>query len=121
MYALQSDVSEMNINSIVGDGRIFLRCPISQELNACYISWVVKHGGGSIMVWGCFSWNSIGQFIKSMEFQIRTNTFQFSKMRIICLFYGHFNRTMLLKKLFSDNSVYVFVLSRLRHHRTSVR
>ena len=56
MYVLQSD--DMKINRIIGDGRIFLRRPINQEFNPHYISWVVKHGGGSIMVLGCFSCNS---------------------------------------------------------------
>ena len=40
----------MMINLIVGYGRIFLRCPVNQEFNLHYISWVVKHGGGSINV-----------------------------------------------------------------------
>ena len=69
---LRSD--EMKINRIVGDGKIFLRRPNNQEFNPRS---VVKHGGGSIMMWVCFDWNGIGQFIKFMEFYISKNTFQF--------------------------------------------
>ena len=56
------------INLIVGDGRKLLRRPINKDFNPRYVSWLVRHGGGSIMVWGCFSGIRLGQFIKFTEF-----------------------------------------------------
>lgn len=61
-YLLWSD--ETKINRLGPDGRRYVRRPINQEFNPRYISPVVKHGGGSIMVWGCFSWNGVGPIYK---------------------------------------------------------
>lgn len=57
-YVLWSD--ETKINRIGPDGRKHVRRPKRQELNPRYTSPVVKHGGGKINVWGCFSWNGVG-------------------------------------------------------------
>lgn len=35
-----------------------------EELQDRHLQKTVKHGGGNIMVWGCFSWEGVGQLIK---------------------------------------------------------
>ena len=35
-----------------------------EELQDRHLQKTVKHGGGNIMVWGCFSWAGVGQLIK---------------------------------------------------------
>lgn len=57
-FILWSD--ETKINRIGPDGRRFVRRPKRREFDPKYTSAVVKHGGGSINVWGCFSWNGVG-------------------------------------------------------------
>lgn len=57
-YIVWSD--ETKINRIGPDGKRYVRRPINQEFNPRYVSRVVKHCGGSIMVWGCFWWNGVG-------------------------------------------------------------
>jgi len=35
-----------------------------RELKDRHLQKTVKHGGGNIMVWGCFSWEGVGQLIE---------------------------------------------------------
>lgn len=46
---------ETKINLFGSDGILFVRRPRSQELDPRYTIKTVKHGGGNILLWGCFS------------------------------------------------------------------
>ena len=47
------------INRLGLDDRRFVRRSINQKFTLHYVSRVVKYGGGSIIVWLCFSWNGV--------------------------------------------------------------
>lgn len=53
-----SDESKFNL--FKSDGPSYVRRPVGSRLNKKYIIPTVKHGGGSIMVWGCFSAFGVG-------------------------------------------------------------
>jgi transposase len=55
---LWSDESKFNMFG--SDGIKYIRRPIGQRFNPKYQFPTVKHGGGNVMVWGCFSRNKIG-------------------------------------------------------------
>lgn len=55
---LWSDESKFNLRG--SDGRANVRRPRGEKFNPRYTTATVKHGGGNIMVWGCFSGNGIG-------------------------------------------------------------
>lgn len=55
---LFSDESKFNIKG--SDGLKLVRRPKGQRLNPRYTTGSVKHGGGNVMVWGCFSGHGIG-------------------------------------------------------------
>lgn len=57
-FVLWSD--ETKINRMGPDGRKYVRRPKGKAFHPKYTSTLVKHGGGSIFVWGCFSWNGVG-------------------------------------------------------------
>lgn len=59
---LFSDESKYNLKS--SDGFRLVRRPKGQRLNPRYTKGTVKHGGGNILVWGCFSGNGIGPIHK---------------------------------------------------------
>lgn len=40
------------------------RCLKSERLLSRFTQATVKHGGGSLLVWGCFSWNGVGNLVK---------------------------------------------------------
>uniref|UniRef100_A0A336MYQ3 CSON007742 protein n=1 Tax=Culicoides sonorensis TaxID=179676 RepID=A0A336MYQ3_CULSO len=40
--------------------RQYVRRPINKEYDPKYVNRTVKHGGGKIVVWGCFSYNGVG-------------------------------------------------------------
>lgn len=48
-----SDESKFNLFS--SDGILYVRRPKNQRFNKKYICPTVKHGGGNVLVWGCFS------------------------------------------------------------------
>lgn len=53
-----SDESKFNL--FRSDGMSYVRRPVGKRLNKKYIAPTVKHGGGSVMVWGCFSGYGMG-------------------------------------------------------------
>ena len=55
---LFSDESRFNI--IGSDGICRVRRPAGKRLDLRYCHKTVKHGGGNVMVWGCFSANGLG-------------------------------------------------------------
>lgn len=61
---LWSDESKFNLRG--SDCKSYVRRPRGTKYNPKYTTATVKHGGGNIMVWGCFSGNGIGP-IKRIE------------------------------------------------------
>lgn len=55
---------ETKVNRMGPDGRVFVHRPKHQALNPRYTQKTIKHGGGSIMVWGSFSWYGVGPIVK---------------------------------------------------------
>lgn len=55
---LFSDESKFNL--VDSDGMCRVRRPINKRLDPKYYKTSVKHGGGSVMVWGCFSGYGVG-------------------------------------------------------------
>lgn len=55
---LWSDETKMNLFG--SDGRTYVRRPPGREFLPAYTKKTVKHGGGCIMLWGCFSWYGVG-------------------------------------------------------------
>lgn len=49
------------------DGRVIVHRHKRQTLNPRYTQKTVKHGVGSIMVWGSFSWHGVGPIVKINE------------------------------------------------------
>ena len=51
---------ESKFNIFGSDGKQFVRRPPNKEFDPHYTKKTLKFGGGSIMVWGCFSSSGIG-------------------------------------------------------------
>ena len=51
---------ESKINLINSDGRSYVRRPKNTAFPPKYTKKTVKHGGGNILVWGCFSSIGVG-------------------------------------------------------------
>ena len=52
---------EKKFNLFGSDGRKYCRRRVGEELLDRNIVKTMKHGGGSLMVWACFSWNGTGR------------------------------------------------------------
>ena len=59
---LCSDESKYNLFS--SDGIMYVRRPKNKRENPRYTVPTVKHGGGSVMVWGCFSRDCVGPLVQ---------------------------------------------------------
>lgn len=57
-----SDESKFNVFG--NDGRPYVRRPPLTELSPRYTKKTVKHGGSSVMVWGCFNASGVGPIVK---------------------------------------------------------
>lgn len=55
---LWSDETKINLFGM--DGKQFVRRPKGEAYNSRYTKPTVKHGGGSVMIWGCFSLRGVG-------------------------------------------------------------
>lgn len=51
---------ETKVNLIGSDGKRWVRRPVDSAFKPQYTTKTFKHGGGNIMVWGCFSWYGVG-------------------------------------------------------------
>lgn len=51
---------ESKINLVGPDGRTWVRRPKNKAYDPKYTTKTIKHGGGNIMIWGCFSWYGVG-------------------------------------------------------------
>jgi len=55
---------ESNFNVFGSDGKPYVRRPPNKQLDPKYTKKTVKHGGASIMVWGCFTASGVGPLVK---------------------------------------------------------
>lgn len=55
---------ETKFNVFGNDGKPYVRRPPLQELNPKYTKKTVKHGGSSVMVWGCFTSSGVGPIVQ---------------------------------------------------------
>ena len=46
------------------DGRQWCWKNSTEPLRDCHVQPIVKHGGGSIMVWGCMNWADVGNLYR---------------------------------------------------------
>lgn len=51
---------ESKVNMFGSDGRRYVRRPVNEGFRNKYTIKTVKHGGGNIKVWGCFSYDGVG-------------------------------------------------------------
>lgn len=62
MQVIWSD--ETKINRFQSDGRAWYWVKDPNAVQPHHIKQTVKHGGGSIMVWGCISKNGVGPLVR---------------------------------------------------------
>lgn len=55
---------ESKYNRTGSDGKAYVWRPRNQALNPKYTMKTLKHGGGSIMVWGSMSWRGVGPIVR---------------------------------------------------------
>jgi len=66
---LWSDESKFNLFS--SDGIRYIRRPVNKRFDVRYQVPTVKHGGGSVMLWGCFSRDGTGPLVQINEIMDR--------------------------------------------------
>ncbi len=54
---------EVSFNLVNSDGKHWVWRPEGERLNPDYTSKVAKHGGGKVMLWGCFSKKGVGELV----------------------------------------------------------
>jgi hypothetical protein len=54
-------MDESKFNLFYSDGKVFLWRELDTGLDSENINSTVKHGGGYMMIWGCFSYHGIGE------------------------------------------------------------
>ena len=64
-----SDESKFNLHG--SDRWHYVRRPRGEKLNPRYTRATVKHGGGNVMVWGCFSGQGVGPIKRIMDKMIK--------------------------------------------------
>lgn len=55
---------EVKINRFQSDGISYYWRRPKETIQRHHVKQTVKHGGGSLMVWGCFTWHNIGPIVK---------------------------------------------------------
>lgn len=59
---LWTDESKYELKNTKRRARVY--CKPTERLKTKYTQGTVKHGGGSLLVWGCFSWKGVGKIVK---------------------------------------------------------
>lgn len=75
------------------DGKNFVRRPKNQAFNPLYTKKTIKHGGGNILVWSCFSWYGVGPIFLIDE--IMTKDVYIDILQKIMLPYAEWNMPLL--------------------------
>ena len=57
-------VMRVNLTCFRSDGRTYIRRRVSEEFIDDCVFPTVKHGGGSVMIWGCFCGDETGMMVK---------------------------------------------------------
>ncbi|ORD96694.1 TCB1 [Hepatospora eriocheir] len=52
---------ETKINLFGSDGMVYIRRPRGMRYDEKFLNPTIKHGGGNLMLWGCFSYNGVGK------------------------------------------------------------
>lgn len=55
---------ESKFNLIGSDGIKYIRRPIGKRYSPLYLKMTVKHGGGNVKLWGCFSTKGVGPLVE---------------------------------------------------------
>ena len=70
---LWSDESKFYISG--SNRRVFVRCRVGEwMISACMVS-TVKHGGGGVMVWGCFAGDTVSDLFRIQGTQKYSSVF----------------------------------------------